>query len=235
MALGRYWGKKPPELIAQFLSKEDETVVDPFGGAGTIISEAIRLGKRVIYSEINPYAWLIAYVTIAGAPRDEFLEAAKNVLATAMEIEGRVRRRVLPRDWLRYDNGDWFLKRRNGYRVSDFFPRENIRRLAALLRGIDEVDASINTKLALYLAFSNALHLSSFMRRPGGGAWAIPSYWVGNVNEPLNAYEAFNRVVKKLRGSLHEPINVCHSIGCGDAVLLLDDALRLRYKPEWTL
>lgn len=235
LALGRYWGKKPPELVRQFLSGEDDVIIDPFGGAGTIVYEALRLGKRVIYLDINPYAWLIAYVTIAGAPRDEFLEVARNVLAMAVSIESRVRREVLPRDWLRYGNGNWFLKRRNGYRVSDFFPRENIRRLTALLRAIDQVDASINTKLALYLAFSNALHLSSLMRRPSGGAWAVPSYWVGGVNEPLNAYEAFNRVIMKFGRRLHEPINVCHNIGCGNVVLLLEDALKFKYRAEWTL
>ncbi|MEM4439428.1 MAG: hypothetical protein QW650_09515 [Thermofilum sp.] len=235
LALGRYWGKKRPELIRQLLREEDSVVVDPFGGAGTIAHEALVLGKGVIYSEINPYAWLIAYVTLAGAPRDEFLEVARNVLATAISIEGKVRRSVLPNDWLRYGHGNWFLKRRNGYRVSDFFPRENIRKLLAILRAIDEVDTSINTKLALYLAFSNALYLSSLMSRPNGGAWAVPSYWVGSVNKPLNAYEAFNRAVAKLGYLLHKPIEVCHSIGCGNVVLLLEDALRLRYKAEWTL
>ena len=235
LAISRYWGKKSPELIRQLLSEDDDIVIDPFGGAGTIVREALRLGKRVIYSDINPYAWLMAYVTIAGAPKDEFLKAARNVLTMAVSIEGRMRRRVLPRDWLRYRNGNWFLKRRNGYRVSDFFPRENIRRLAALLRAIDYADASISTKLALYLAFSNALHLSSLMRRPNGGAWAVPSYWVGSVNQPLNAYEAFNRVIMKFKRMLHEPINVCHSIGCGNVVLLLEDALKLKYDAKWTL
>ena len=235
LPLGRYWGKKSPELVRQFLGERDYVVVDPFGGAGTIVHEALRLGRRVIYSEINPYAWLIAYVAIAGAPRDEFLEVARNVLTTAMSIEGRVRRRVLPRDWLRYRDGKWFLKRRNGYRISDFFPRENIRRLAALLRSIDQADASINTRMALYLAFSNAIHLASMMRRPGGGAWAVPSYWIGNVNEPLNAYEAFSRVIKRFGAALHEPVNVCHSMNCGDVVLLLEDALRLKYEAGWTL
>lgn len=55
------------------------------------------------------------------------------------------------------------------------------------------------------------------------------------MNKPLNAYEAFNRAVAKLGYLLHKPIEVCHSIGCGNVVLLLEDALRLRYKAEWTL
>lgn len=232
---GRYWGKKPPELIRQFLNEDDDTIVDPFGGAGPIVYEALRLGKRVVYSEINPYAWLVAHVMIAGASRDEFFEAAKSILSSAMSIEGRIRRKILPKDWLKYNNGNWFLKRRNGYRVSDFFPKENIRRLMALLKAIDETDTSINTKLALYLAFSNTLHLSSFMRRQSGGAWAVPSYWVGGINEPLNAYEAFNRAVMRLIHILHDPINVCYNIGCGNTVLLLDDALSMRYRSGWTL
>ncbi len=36
LALGRYWGKKRPELIRQLLREEDSVVVDPFDRGATI-------------------------------------------------------------------------------------------------------------------------------------------------------------------------------------------------------
>ena len=105
VAIARYWGNKPPGLVRGLLRDDDEVVVDPFGGAGSIVYEALKAGKRVVYSDINPYAWLIAYVTVAGAPREELQEASRFVTAYAVYLETRLKK-TLSRDWLRYGSGE---------------------------------------------------------------------------------------------------------------------------------
>ncbi len=66
--MARYWGRKVHEAIELIFSKiisdvKYKMVLDPFGGAGCIILEALRRGARGIYIDINPYAYLIARVT----------------------------------------------------------------------------------------------------------------------------------------------------------------------------
>jgi len=63
----RYWGRKVHEAVRIIFSEiienvKDKIVLDPFGGAGTIVLEALRRGARGIYIDINPYAYLIARV-----------------------------------------------------------------------------------------------------------------------------------------------------------------------------
>ena len=48
-------------LISE-LTNKGETVLDPFCGSGTVLAEAVLLGRRTIGYDINPLALLIAKV-----------------------------------------------------------------------------------------------------------------------------------------------------------------------------
>ena len=236
--LVRYWGRKPIEVVDGLINEDDHVIVDPFGGSGSMVLEAPRKGKRAVYADINPYAWLIAHVQIAGADSAEFNTAAGRVVRRARNIEGLIRRRTLPNDWLRYSNSASFIKRRNFDRVYQFFPRENFRKLLALLRAIDETVVSVNTKLALYLAFASSLYPSSLMKRRKSGSWGVPSYWAPQDNNPVDAYEAFSRSVKRIHGFLRQGrfYSVCYTDICDAHVrLLLSNALSIEYYRDYTL
>ncbi len=236
--LVRYWGRKPIEVIDGLINEDNHVIVDPFGGSGSVVLEALRKGKRAVYADINPYAWLIAHVQIAGADPAEFNSVAGRAVRRARDIEGLIRRRTLPNDWLRYSDGAPFVKRRNFDRVSQFFPRENFRKLLALLRAIDETTASVNTKLALYLAFASSLYPSSLMKRRESGSWGVPSYWAPQDNSPVDAYEAFSRSVKRIHDFLRKGrfYSVCYTDLCdADARLLLSNALSVEYHRDYTL
>jgi len=63
----RFWGRKPPNVIAEYVQKycpKNGIVLDPFLGSGTTAIEAIRLGRRVIGIDINPLAIFIAKTTL---------------------------------------------------------------------------------------------------------------------------------------------------------------------------
>lgn len=237
-AIARYWGRKPVEIVQGLISDEDKVIVDPFGGSGVISRMALERGKKAVYADINPYAWLISHVFIAGADYDEFLQAANSVLEDAHRM--RVLRERLKYDWLYYPDGRPFLKKRNYERVSDFFPRENLHILFSLLKAIDSQEVDHYTKLALYLAFCNTLFPSSFMKRPKAGSWGVPSYWAPRVNSPVNPFEAFERSVDRLASFLRATrfFRVCYSLrdldNC-DAVLLLGNAVSMRYEFDWSV
>lgn len=49
-------------LANNLLSRPGDTVLDPFGGTGTVALEAALAGRRAFYSDVNPLAQLIARV-----------------------------------------------------------------------------------------------------------------------------------------------------------------------------
>jgi len=66
----RYWGRKAGNIARPYImkySKLGEVVLDPFGGAGSIIKTALIMGRRCIYSDLNPLAVLIASVELGGS------------------------------------------------------------------------------------------------------------------------------------------------------------------------
>jgi hypothetical protein len=75
LKLIRYWGRKPPSMVVRYIeefSNEGEIVLDPFGGSGSIVKTALALKRRAIYVDLNPFAKLIAEVSILGCPCVEF-------------------------------------------------------------------------------------------------------------------------------------------------------------------
>uniref|UniRef100_A0A7J2T9Y7 DNA methyltransferase n=1 Tax=Ignisphaera aggregans TaxID=334771 RepID=A0A7J2T9Y7_9CREN len=236
-ALIRFWGRKPYEVVQEFLDSSDFVVVDPFGGSGAIALAALEMGKRVVYADINPYAWLVAHVHIAGANLEEFFSSALQVLDKASRVWRFMSSGKLLNDYLYY-RGVQFLKKRNFERVSDFFSPENRAKLRALLAAIDSVDSSSKTKLALYLAFCAALFPSSYMKRCGAGSWGVPSYWAPTKSCPEDALVAFEKATKRFYTFFKTSkfYTVCYRENCNaEAQLLLHNALTLKYKETWTL
>lgn len=186
--LMRYWGRKPTKLIDDlFVDITDSVVVDPFGGAGTIVLSALRHGNRAVYLDINPYAWLVAFVNIVEIDPKEFREKGKEVL----ERLEPTKKRVLRDDYLYYPNGKPFWKKRNADRVSQFFSPNNFRKLYSILKSIDEVEASPEVKVAFYGAFCSSLFKASKMKRENAGSWGVPSYWIPEKHSEVDAIEAF--------------------------------------------
>lgn len=52
-----------PSALIQSLSKENDIIFDPYGGIGTTLAEALRLGRKCIFTEINPVGLLAAYTS----------------------------------------------------------------------------------------------------------------------------------------------------------------------------
>jgi hypothetical protein len=193
MVIMRYWGRKPDLIIEKIMKEVDGEVVDPFGGSGSIILTALRHGNRGIYLDINPYAWLVAYVNIIGADPLEYEEKVNEVLENLVPV----RKRVLRYDYLRYRNGKPFWKREKVERVSQLFSHENFTKLYSILKAIDKVSATVSTKLALYGTFCSALFKASKMKRENAGSWGIPSYWTPEKVKEVDAIEAFKSEARR--------------------------------------
>jgi 16S rRNA G966 N2-methylase RsmD len=79
----RYWGRKAGSIAEPYISKYSkpkEIILDAFGGAGNIIRTALLMGRRCIYSDLNPLAALIARVEIEGVDAHALALASTSLL-----------------------------------------------------------------------------------------------------------------------------------------------------------
>jgi len=85
-AVVRYWGRKSKELAAFYIrryTKSDQIVADFFGGTGIFAKSALELGRRAIYVDLNPFAYLIAKTTIVPCDVGKFVRASAVVLSNS--------------------------------------------------------------------------------------------------------------------------------------------------------
>ena len=98
-AVVRYWGRKVGKVLNMVISilhkqygSEKLVIVDPFGGAGTIVQKLLRVGHKIIYSDPNLYAWLIAKYHIGCKTRRINIQNIFPEETKALDVYGRVRR-----------------------------------------------------------------------------------------------------------------------------------------------
>lgn len=56
------------QTLIDFLSDENENVVDPFGGSGTFAYAALDCGRKILFNEWEPYAFKMATAPFRGIP-----------------------------------------------------------------------------------------------------------------------------------------------------------------------
>jgi len=84
VGLIRYWGRKAGEISEEYIkkySRPGELILDSFGGAGSIVKAALKLGRKAIYNDLNPFALLIARVEIEGVDENELDKVAKFIIS----------------------------------------------------------------------------------------------------------------------------------------------------------
>ena len=82
----RYWGQKTGPMVAYILdnilkSVKDKIILDPFGGTGSIVIEALRRNARIIYIDINPYAYLVTRVHLEGCDKIRLEKLVNKILS----------------------------------------------------------------------------------------------------------------------------------------------------------
>lgn len=89
-ALHKYWGKKPYNIIADFIQKyteEEDIVLDPFVGSGVSVLEAVFNKRKGVGIDINPSAAFITEQLLSSvAPK----QLAEEFHAIESDIKGRI-------------------------------------------------------------------------------------------------------------------------------------------------
>ncbi len=107
-------------LISELTNRGD-TVLDPFCGSGTVLAEAVLLGRKAIGYDINPLALLIAKVKTTPVPPES--------LSRALESIERIASAIIPE----YANVPAFQN------IDFWFKPEMIADLTRLKHGIEHI------------------------------------------------------------------------------------------------
>ena len=67
--------------LIENLTREGDTVVDPFGGSGTFAYAALDARRRMLFNEWEPYAYQMATAPFRGIPSEEDINAALEQIA----------------------------------------------------------------------------------------------------------------------------------------------------------
>lgn len=74
----KYWGKKPHNIWSEFIEHycpENGVVLDPFAGSGVAAFEAIKLGRRAIAFDLNPFTTFLIEVMTSNFDEQAFVQA----------------------------------------------------------------------------------------------------------------------------------------------------------------
>ncbi|AWR96158.1 hypothetical protein DFR86_00420 [Acidianus sulfidivorans JP7] len=227
----RYWGRKVGSFARDYIlsfSKEGDVILDSFGGAGSIISEALSLGRRGIYNDLNPIALIIAKANIL--KKDVNVNLSKkyanlykvkckcgelrDVLYYIWEGDKITKAKVLCRKdrnpLLDYEGKDveeippvildYKLYYENG---RPFLKRRQVDKISDLftrrnLLILNEIWNDIPKEDKVIAAFISILYQSSKMSRLNAGSWGVPSYWIPYRHLERNPYILFERAMKRI-------------------------------------
>ncbi|RLI97390.1 MAG: hypothetical protein DRP00_04035, partial [Candidatus Aenigmatarchaeota archaeon] len=121
----RYWGSKPGTILEEHIRgvPEGGLILDPFGGSGSIVFKALTTGHKVLYADINPYAFILAYTLITNTNINKLKEYSNVIIRKVKDLAEQLYRvNGLPvKHFLWTKNGKVYAITINGERLKYYF------------------------------------------------------------------------------------------------------------------
>jgi len=202
----------------QNFSKPGDLVLDPFGGSGVTVVEALVTNRKAINIDINPMAVFIVRALLAPVEISELSEAFDNVRKEYNKKEPKTKEEI--KKILKEYPGpvDMILPKGSDVEtVSELFTKEQLAQLS-LLKGIIKREKKENIRDTLLLMFSgllnkiNLTYHSSKGRTEGRGNSSIFSYYRYRIaKEPayIEIMPYFESRYKKILAAKKEIQELC--------------------------
>lgn len=81
----KYWGRKPHNIWSDYIAHycpKDGVVLDPFMGSGISTFESLKLGRRIISTDLNPLSAFIVEVLSSDFEETKFQQAVDDIKTT---------------------------------------------------------------------------------------------------------------------------------------------------------
>jgi len=144
--------KFPPQLPAIFidyLTEQNETVLDPMMGSGTTIVESKKMGRRAIGTDLDPLAILMVKVKTNNYDRRELARAGREVLKESILLYQEEKKKVKNIYCERYSG-------KSRKFIEYWFADETILELTSLIHTIEKTENEIIRDF-LKIVFSSAI------------------------------------------------------------------------------
>ncbi|HVF57225.1 MAG TPA: DNA methyltransferase [Pyrinomonadaceae bacterium] len=205
-----YFTKQPFKVVQAYLERftqPNDLILDPFGGSGVTVIEALILGRNGIHIDINPLSVFITKSLVAPVDIGELLDAFKeiqrefleNCPRTKKEVEKALKQYSYPKDISLMRNADVRS-------IEELFTLSQLAQLSYLKHLILKIKDR-NVSDSLLLAFSSTLtkinrtyHPSTSRGDNAGDSAAFRYYRFRIAPEPveLDVMNTFVTKVKKL-------------------------------------
>ena len=78
----KYWGRKPHNIWSDYISHycpEDGVVLDPFMGSGISTFESLKIGRKIISTDLNPLSAFVVEVLSSKFDEDKFKTSVQSI------------------------------------------------------------------------------------------------------------------------------------------------------------
>lgn len=189
-------------------SQPGDTVLDPFGGTGVTLVEALMCDRKAIHVDLNPMSVFMTTALVSPVRLAELTQTYERIKVqfqrkeptTEQEINATLKK-------YRYPTGFQLPKGSDVCVIEELFTRKQLAELALLKHLITEEAASDSVRQTLYLAFSSALtktnrtYHNSAARTENAGdsaAFRYYRYRIAQTEVELDLFKTFTTKFKKI-------------------------------------
>lgn len=179
-----YFTKQAFEILQRYIknfSRPGDLVLDPFGGTGVTLIEALLLGRRAIHIDLNPLSifWVKTLIEPSDPNKllDQFHTIRKEFLSKKAETDVEINVALTKYE---YPQGIKLPKSSDVEFIEELFTKKQLAHLA-LLKSLIKNVKDTNARNELFLCFSSSLNKFNrtfhYTKSDGGGDSAVFRYY----------------------------------------------------------
>ncbi len=235
-----YFTKQVWNVVQEYIknfTKPGDTVLDPFGGSGVTLVEALIVGRKGINIDLNPMSVFIVKNLIQPVNlidfQNEFEKVKSTFLKNCPTTEEEIKKAL---NKYPYPKGHKLMKNADVETVEELFTKNQLAQLAYLKHLIKKVEEK-SIKNSLLLAFSSTLtkinrtyHASNTRGVNAGNAaaFAYYRYRIAKEGVELDVMNSFETKYKKLLAAKKEIAPLINDKTIQNAVIKKGTATNLK-------
>jgi len=235
-----YFTKQAWNVVQHYIknfTKPGDLILDPFGGSGVTLVEALMLGRKAIHIDLNPLSAFITQALISpvslGELSKSFEEVKKEFIKKCPKTENEINSALKK---FPYPKKIPLTKDADVSGIEDLFTEKQLAQLAYLKHLIMKIKSK-NIRDSLLLSFSSSVnkynrtfHYTKSKGGGGGDSGPFRYYRYRIAPEPpdLNLIDIFETKFKKIFGAKKEMFPFINMETIKNATVLKGDATNLK-------